>query len=414
MSSISEKPKPDDINGALKRINDLGNSAETIFSRFYSVLDRRLRAGGPANLRQLVEQQRIEITRLYAIFSIISEGVIMQDNEGRMVHMNKAAHNLLGSQKNFWESHLGTLFDAHRDVQQLESELMPLGDAGRFVVNNRVLGVQMAAIADPQGQRLGTIMILQDVTSDELSERLKDSFVTQISHELKTPMAVIKLAGEVLTGQALDEPVNRRMLEVLGKNVDILNRMVIELLDISEMNSGSFQIAREVTLVEEVLWEVLESVEQEAKEAGVDLICMVRDVDELVIEGDHKRLNWALGHLLRNSIYYNEPGQHVILAASIEANDAGRFVAVQVIDNGVGISEEDLPHILKPFYRGKAYDRQGKRMDPRGLGQGLYVARTIAEAHGGFLSISSVQGEGSQVKMTLPASTAALPSGKAS
>jgi PAS domain S-box-containing protein len=400
---------PREISGVISRVNNLGTVTEALFSRLYRGLRQRaIQESRPSEpnltdrnrqLQRAVRRRDIEIERLNAILATISEGIIMQDLEGRIIVVNAAARRLIGSRKDIWDSELGTLFNAYRDVTQVESELAPLGEPTRIQVNNMILGAQVAAVADSQGERLGTLIVLRDVTRDALSDRLKNEFVTAISHELRTPMAVIKGMSDVLMNQPADRPPNRRFLETLSRNVDILDRMIVELLDISEMSASAFSIRRDPVNLEELIWNVVNGMTPEVKRAQLDVAVMLRDVARLQIVGDDQRLRWSLGHLLQNAIRYTEPGGHIIVTAS--GSDAKR-VAIQVVDTGVGISKKDLPHVFERFYRGEPRTASGKLLDPRGLGQGLFVARSVAEAHGGYLTVRSEPGHGSIFTMVLP------------
>jgi two-component system phosphate regulon sensor histidine kinase PhoR len=262
-----------------------------------------------------------------------------------------------------------------------------------------IVGAQVAAVADGQGNRLGTMIVLRDVTRDALAERLKDQFVTAISHELRTPMAVIKGMSDVIMGQPADRPPPRRMLETLSRNVDILDRMIVELLDIAEMSETAFSVRHDQLDLEELLWNVVNGMTPEVKRAKLDVSVMARDTDRLQVAGDDQRLRWALGHLLQNSIRYTESGGHIIITASLTDD---KHATIQVVDTGVGIAKKDLPHIFDRFYRGEPRTSSGKLLDPRGLGQGLFVARTVTESHGGYLSVKSEVGHGSIFTMVLP------------
>jgi signal transduction histidine kinase len=325
--------------------------------------------------------------------------VIVQDNEGRVIMVNRAARELLGSIKAFWQSDLGTLFNDYRAITTIGSELTPLSQPTQVQVNNRILGAQLGALSDERGNRLGTLIVLRDVTSDVLSERLKDQFITAISHELRTPMAVIKGVSEVIKAQTEAGQLNTRLLETLSRNVDILDRMIVELLDISELSSGSFSIRHDPVQLEPLLWNVVKGAQPEIKRAQLDVSVMVCDAESLVIHGDDPRLRWAFGHIIQNSIRYTESGGHVILTARI--HDSSN-IAVQVVDTGVGISDKDLPRIFDRFYRGEPRTLEGKLLDPRGLGQGLFIARKVAEAHGGYISVRSQPGQGSIFSAILP------------
>lgn len=418
--STQKEPQPE-VNTMITRVNVFGAITEKLFSRLYSGLRKRSDAGEidrrkleetqrqknriiverNKQLRQALHRHETEVSRLNGILATIDEGIIMQDMEGRIVLINQSAQKLLGTQKNFWESELGTLFDAYRDVVKVDAELAPLGEPTRIQVNNRILGAQLAAVADNNGERLGTMIVLRDVTHDTMLERLKDQFATAISHELRTPMTVIKGVSEVIAGSEPGAPINNRLLDTLTRNVDTLDRMVVELLDISEMGAGTFSVRQDAVKIEPLLWSVVNSMAMELKRAKLDVAFMARDVDQLVVEGDDQRLRWAFGHLLQNAIRYTEPGGHILIAMGIDEENPV-YLTVDMIDTGVGIAEKDLPHVFERFYRGEPRTTSGKLLDPRGLGQGLFVARTVTSAHGGTLMVRSVPGDGSAFTMMLP------------
>jgi signal transduction histidine kinase len=351
-------------------------------------------------LKHNLDRQEEELERLQSILATIEEGIIMQDNEGRIVFVNKAARKFLGSQKNFWNSDLGTMFNEFRALPSPTSEIEPLGDPTTVQVNNRVLGAQLAAVANEHGERLGSMIVLRDVTRDALADRLKDQFVTAISHELKTPMTVIKGMSEVLLGTPEDSPPNRRIMETLSRNVDILDRMVVELLDVSEMGAGTFSVRHDRIKLEPLVTSVIKSVTPDLKKKRLEAFIMIRDNSLLQLHGDMQHLRWAFGHLIQNAINYNVPGGKIFV--TMQKDNILPYINITIRDTGVGISEKDLPHIFERFYRGDPRDASGKLVDPRGLGQGLFIARTIAEAHEGFLSVRSQPGRGSTFTLMLP------------
>jgi signal transduction histidine kinase len=127
----------------------------------------------------------------------------------------------------------------------------------------------------------------------------------------------------------------------------------------------------------------------------------VRDASALRVQGDDQRLRWALGHLLQNAVHYTEQGGHILVAASL--TDASHLT-IQVSDTGTGIREQDMPYIFDRFYRGKARTSTGRLIDPRGLGQGLFIARRVIEVHSGSLEAASAVGQGSVFTAMLPRS----------
>lgn len=413
----SAQPDSDDLNGSLKRIHHLGTTTSQLFSRLYKGLNRRSRLQDEIDqqrtanwkLRRKLQEREQEVEWLQAVFASIDEGIILQDMQGRIVLMNNAAYDLLGNEKNFWQSQIKNLFNEYRRIQKVESELVPLGRTRKLEVNGRVLGAHLAAVADSMGIRFGTLIILRDITRDMLAQRLKDGIITGISHELKTPLASMRVASEILLNTPDDQPPNRRMLEMIGRNIDILNRMVIELLDVSEMSGGTFAVHRDPTDLEMLVWDVIHSFEPDLHKAKLDATIMIRDAERMTIPGDAARLKWALGHLIRNAIAYTQPDGRITLRVYPVNGSAPPRIAIAVQDTGVGISETDLPHIFNLFYRGEARTETGTRIDPRGLGQGLFIARQVAEAHDGALTVQSTLYRGSTFTLHLPAEAPVLP-----
>ena len=266
-------------------------------------------------------------------------------------------------------------------------------------LNNRIVRAQLSAIGDEDGQRIGTVIILRDVTHDALALRLKDGFVAHIARELGGSVNVIKLATELLSAQPEDAAVNQRLLDKLLRNVDMLDQLALELLDIAQLNAGELDVAREALSIERLVWAVANGLEAALSGRGIDLLVMTRGISGVQARGDATRLQWALGHLVRNGADYGREGGYVALAARQEERGGKPWALISVSDNGIGIKADDLPHIFDRFYRGDASAAQDA---PRGLGQGLYVARAIAQAHGGTLIVESREGVGSIFTLGIP------------
>jgi len=398
----------------VQSVDALGTNTGRLFERLYGTLRRKKRERDAAlqhsllrinQLEKLSAEQATSIAQLTGVLAMISEGVIMQDNEGRVVLMNKAAHELLGSMRVFWDSDLGRMFQDSRYRVPAEGEIT-LGEPQRVEVNNRVIGAQIAVVRDEKGERLGTVLMLRDVTRDAISDRLKDQFVTHMSHELRTPLTAIKGMSEVLLAMPEDRPPNRKFLEAISRNAAILDRMIVELLDISEIGAGSFAVREQDVDLPALVIKVILGLRSRIEKAELKLSFAVANARRLRLLGDDRRLQWAIGHLIDNAIKYTEPGGEILVQVG-RIRDG--YALVEVSDTGVGISPRDLPHIFERFYRGEARTPDGRVIDPRGLGQGLFVARAVAEAHGGYLSVATALGEGSTFTMALPLERPATP-----
>jgi two-component system phosphate regulon sensor histidine kinase PhoR len=405
---MSRNPDPaQPVANMLHSVDELGENTGRLFGRLYGGLRRKQQSREATQprtqlqidqLTQLTTNQATDIARLTGVLAVISEGVIMQDNDGRIVLMNQAARDLLGSVRMFWHSELGRMFADARERVNLDGEIT-LGEAQRVEVNDRVIGAQLAIVADERGNRLGTVLMLRDVTHDALSDRLKDQFVTQMSHELRTPLTVIKGMSEILMALPEGRPPDRKFLEAISRNAATLDRMIVELLDISEISAGSFAVRQREVYLPELLFTVIQGLRTRIEGARLNLGVMVTNRHRLTILGDDRRLQWAVGHLLDNAIKYTEPGGEIMLRLG---RIRDHYMLIEVSDTGVGIHPDDLPRIFERFFRGTARDSTGRLIDPRGLGQGLFVARAVAEAHGGYLSAASAVNEGSTFTLALP------------
>ena len=411
---VSEFPRPSansqEVKGLLSRLSQLSQATETFFRQIYqSVAQRSELETSQQITRHLYKQQQQlqailqrreqEVAYLNSIISSIHEGIILQDMEGQFILINEAAKTMLGNKRNLRRSGIHQLLESYHDVKVPEGKLVPLGDPIELEVNQQVLRVTMAAVSDHQRNRVGTLLVLRNITLEAVGQRLKDQFVAGISHELRTPMNVLRLSSEVLSVSVPKEFKNYKLLETIGRNVDVLDRMINELLDVSEMASGDFQARQELVEIESLVWSVVNGAMPEAKKDDLTISVMARNPNKLRITGDPQRLRWALGHLLQNSIRYTESGGRIILTMSLNKNQQ---VAIQVIDTGVGISEEDIDNIFDRFYRGTPRTTSGKLIDPRGLGQGLFIALATAHAHGGDVTVQSNPGQGSAFTMFLP------------
>lgn len=404
------------FRGFLRVVNELGTATDTLFKRIYGSLSRRRKTlvdtealrRAQSHARALQRRTRIqsqELARLTGVLAVLNEGVVMQDTQGRIVLMNQSAKQLLGSVNAFWESPLGHMF---RDYStSLEDEpnttitgLEPLGESEMVEVNDQKLGVRLARVFSNRGNVLGTVMVIGDVRQpDTLTDRLKTSFITQMTHELRTPLTSIKGMSDVLLSMPEGRPPKRSFLEAIGRNVAVLDRMIVELLDLSEIEADNFQVRQDPVRLDEQIFAVIQGMEPRLNKAKLSVNVMVQNSDALNTSGDARRLQWALGHLIENAIQYTPAGGSIIVQVG---RVRGNYVTISIIDTGVGIREEDLPTIFTRFSRGEARTAEGKVIDPRGLGQGLYIAKAVTEAHGGKIEVQSELQRGSTFTITLP------------
>ena len=181
------------------------------------------------------------------------------------------------------------------------------------------------------------------------------------------------------------------MVELLTHNVDVLDRMVVEMLDLAELGAGTCRLMKTSVDLEALLASTVRSMMPDVVRAQLEVKLMLRDVSRLNVYADETRLRWAIGHLIRNGVQYTEPDGCIWVAAGIDDLNQDAL-AIDVVDTGVGISDTDMPRLFERFYRGAAVTSSGRRIDPRGLGQDCICTRS-ALAHG-VRSISEHSGAG--------------------
>lgn len=218
-------------------------------------------------------------------------------------------------------------------------------------------------------------------------------FITDVGHELRTPLTVIK--GNVGLMRKLgcgdDES-----LSSIDDEVDRLNRMVGDLLLLARAESGKLPLDYQLVELDTLLLEVLQQTQVLAQNR---IEMKINEIDQVLVCGDRDRLKQVLINLISNAIKYTQPGGEVVAGVVKENNQA----KVTVSDNGLGIPEEDLPHIFERFYR---TERSRKRTsDGKGYGLGLSIAYWIVRNHGGHINVESKEGVGSTFEIWLPLDT---------
>ena len=225
-------------------------------------------------------------------------------------------------------------------------------------------------------------------------------FVATVTHELRTPLSVIRVAGHNLaTGVVHDEAQTRQYGTLVENEGRRLSEMVEQVLDFAGLSGRRRLQAVEAVVVADVVREAVASCEQQAMEAGVTLETVVPEaLDGAVVQGDRAALVRAVQNLVHNAIKHAADGRlvHVSLATSESRRAPG--IRIVVSDHGPGIAASDLPHVFEPFFRG----RRAVENQVRGNGLGLSLVKRIVEAHGGRVQISSTASHGTSVTLGLP------------
>lgn len=215
-------------------------------------------------------------------------------------------------------------------------------------------------------------------------------FLVDVGHELRTPLTVIRGNIDLMMRMDCTDEESMKSIET---EVDRLARMVGDLLLLAQAESGKLPLAIETVEMDTLLLEVMQGIQILAKDR---LKLRIGDIDQVLVCGDHDRLKQVLVNLIGNAINYTPAGGEVIVSLGKDADGA----RLEVMDNGPGIPEEDLPYIFERFYRGEK--SRTRQRDGKGFGLGLSIAYWIVRNHGGQIVVDSVLGEGTTFTVLLP------------
>ena len=256
--------------------------------------------------------------------------------------------------------------------------------------------VHALPLRDERGALIGAAAYVEDVTELRRVESVRRDFVANVSHELKTPIGAMGLLAETFLA-CDDVEVGRRLAEQLVREADRLARIVDDLLDLSQVEAQE-QPIRETVRLRVLVDEAVERVRALALARSIPI--RVQDIPEdIVVLCDPVHVVGAITNLLDNAVKYSDPGDPVeVFGESIDSR-----AVVRIVDHGIGIPSRDLERIFERFYR---VDKARSRATG-GTGLGLAIVRHVAQLHGGEVTVTSTEGDGSTFCFVLPTSVLA-------
>lgn len=251
------------------------------------------------------------------------------------------------------------------------------------------VAVSAAPIRTPDGEILGAVSTLTDLSPLRELQNEREIYLHTISHDLRTPLSVVLGHAELL-GLSCRQEEAQMHVEAILQGVERMDRMIEELVEAARLEGGEISLEKEPVPLDRFLADFLQ---QGAPVLDASRISLSVAPALPPVMADRRRLERILTNLLTNALKYSPPEAPVEVAVRPE----GREVLVSVRDQGEGILPEDLPHIFRRFYR----SRRGRKANSVGLG--LYITRSLIEAHGGRIWVNSEPGEGSIFTFCLPA-----------
>ena len=374
-------------------------------------LDQRVTSSTSGRTRELVEEfnrmsgviasrvRSLEAERQQTAIAIdtIADGVIVIDSETRIKLISRSAEWLLGV--NAQTARERPLAQVVRDPQVLRlasaaAHTRQMQRADLELLHERRF-LDIIATPFPGYDSEDVVLTLQDVTRLRQIETTRREFVSNVSHELRSPLASASAMVEVLESGAIkDEKTALDFLQRIRGDVTRMTSLVEELLELSNLESGQMPVHLAPVSVEDVLEEIVERFDYAASSKSIELVRHTH-LDLPYVMGEQRRLDQVLTNLVENALRFTPSGGRITLNAQSEAG----WVTVTVSDTGVGIPREHLPHVFERFYKVERSRRD------HGTGLGLAISKHLVQAQGGDISATSVEGEGSEFRVKLQRAT---------
>jgi two-component system, OmpR family, phosphate regulon sensor histidine kinase PhoR len=386
------------------RISRFSSDDLALRFRVHSAAEIEELADALNEMAEHIEKRIMTITNqkneMEAVFSGMEEAVIAVDMNERIINSNHASESLFGF--TFDQIRGRTVQEVIRNsrlqnfIKKVLSSDTPV--TGEIIVQfrtDRFLQAHGSILRDASGQKIGALIVLNDVTRLKLLETIRREFVANVSHELKTPITSIKGFVETLKDGAIQEPANaQRFLDIILKHTDRLNSIIEDLLSLSriEQEGENEQISLESVRIGEVVKNAILACDSIAGEKGIQI--EFRGIEDVTVMANPDLLEQAVVNLLDNAIKYSPSQSRVLVEVSLSGGEA----VIKVEDHGIGIPEEHLARIFERFYR---VDKARSR-EMGGTGLGLAIVKHIVLAHRGRVDVQSTPRKGSVFFIYIP------------
>jgi len=333
-----------------------------------------------------------ERNTLSALLDTMADGVIVTDEDGNITLLNKAAQLIFNLENSEYLDL--RLADVIRDFEiiQMASDCVEVGESIQDEIEIPEMRRYLSVTATPigSGSGGGVLITVHDLTNIRQLENTRKEFVSNVSHELRSPLASVKaMVGSLESGALEDKRAANDFIARIDKDVDRMTSLVSDLLELSRLESGQEDIELEPVELKSLVDDSISMVTNQLLD-GPDILSKIFENVEIL--ANKQKVTQILLNLLQNSVKFT-PSEGTI---TVEARSNGGFIEVSVLDTGIGIAAEHLPHLFERFYKVDKARRDG------GTGLGLSIVKHIVQAHGGAVYAESVEGEGSAFHFTMP------------
>lgn len=349
------------------------------------------------NLQETVGKLKEETDKTRAVLASMAEGLIAVDQNCHVVMMNFAAEKLFKiRQEETLGKHLLEVL-RNRELHDLINEVLKTrkGSTREIKINTydeRIFWINVVPI--DKENNLGAVAVMRDITELKRLEKMKSDFVSNVSHELKTPLTSISGFAETLLDGAYKSEENcRYFLRIIKQETDRMTRLINELLYLSRIEKPDFSIPKRPVNIASVVNKAVKLLQKNIDDKG-HLLNLRLPENLGPVTGDEDSVLEIIINLLDNAIKYTPEGGNI----TVEIEDESDFISISVADNGIGIAGDELERIFGRFYR-----VQGPGItSASGTGLGLAVVKHLVESLNGKISVESQLGKGSTFKVSLP------------
>ncbi len=337
-----------------------------------------------------------------AVLSSMAEAVLAVDSEQKLITLNSAATEMIGVDISNAKGRALQEIIRNPDLQNFVTDALASNEPIEENITlhkdseEHFLQVKSNALQDEQGQKIGILVVLNDITRLKRLEQVRRDFVANVSHELKTPITSIKGFVETLLEGAINNPEEaKRFLDIIARQTGRMDAIIDDLLALSriEQQAQKTGIEREKVCIKDALETAIELCRNNAQAKQIDI--ELRCADSIVANINMPLLEQAVVNLLDNAIKYSPSSSKI----EVTAAQVGEKISITVTDFGCGIDKESLPRLFERFFRvDKARSRK-----LGGTGLGLAIVKHIAQAHNGSVTVESSLDKGSKFTIELPA-----------
>ncbi|EIB2903052.1 PAS domain-containing protein [Listeria monocytogenes] len=353
-------------------------------------------------LAESLETQMFEIKqneqRLNVIVQNLVSGVMLINVDKQVIMTNRTMYQILGETeitgKPFYEViksfALSQLIEATFETKTIQQKEIIL-----YFPREMILDASVSPILGENGEITGIILLLHDITQIRHLENVRSEFVTNVSHELKTPVTALKgFAETLLDGAMYDEVLLKKFLTIIKEESDRLHRLIMDILALSRIEQNPVAENVELVDVDEVIEQSARTIFEMATEKNIRVTIPEKTSESVMIETDRDKLQQIIINLLSNAINYTPVDGKV----EVKLIEQEAEVIIEVTDNGIGIPAKDIDRVFERFYRvDKARSRHSG-----GTGLGLSIVKHLVENCGGRIEVESQEEVGSTFRVTLP------------